>query len=911
MLLDRRDELRVLDQLLDDVRTGQSRALLVRGDAGVGKTALLDHALDQAAGCRVSRAAGVQSEMELAFAALHQVCAPGLDRLARLPAPQQDALRTAFGLSAGSPPDRFLVGLAALGLFAEVARDRPLVCVIDDAQWLDRASAQVLAFVARRLQAESVAMIFAVRESTTTQEPEVPELAGLSELPVTGLPEGDAQALLTSAYHGPVDGLVLERLLAEARGNPLALLELPRGFTPAELAGGFGLPSGSRLPRRIEESFRRQIAQLPTETQRLLLVAAAEPVGDPALILRAADWLGIRVETAVQQADAAGLVEFGARVRFRHPLVRSSAYRTATLAERRRAHDALAASTDSRADPDRRAWHRAQAATGPDEDVAAELERSAGRAQARGGLAAAAAFLERATALTPDAARRGDRALVAAHARHQSGAPEAAQRLLAVAEVGPLGELQRAHGDLLRAQIALTVKRGGDVPSLLLKAATRLEQLDLRLARETYLDAVTAAWFAAHLADGADLRDVAEAVRAAPAPPSSETPADLLLDGLAVRFTDGYVAGAPRLKRALRAFEGLDSLGIEQLRWLWFAITTSLDLWEDETCDVLTSRLVQLARDSGALATLPTALTARKVMLIAAGELNAAATLLEEFEAVTEATGIQRPPYAAVWLAAWQGDEAKVTELVATSVDNSQRRREGIGVIAADWARALLYNSVGRHEEALVKAQQAADFSPDLGVLTWMPLVELVTAAAQAGRRRPGIDAFDRLSRMARASGTDWALGLEARCRALLNDGADAESAYREGIERLGRTRIRGELARAHLHYGEWLRRQSRRGDALEQLRTAHKLFSEMGMEAFAERAARELAATGETVRRRSVETTSELTAQEAQIARLVRDGLSNAEIAARLFISPRTVEWHLTGIFAKLHVTSRRQLGR
>ncbi|HKC28820.1 MAG TPA: AAA family ATPase [Jatrophihabitans sp.] len=910
LLLDRRSERQVIDRLLEGVRRQESRALVIRGEAGVGKTALLDAVLDRASGARVVRAAGIQSEMELAFAALHQVCASMLDRLTRLPGPQQEALRTAFGLGAGSPPDRFLVGLAVLGLFAEEAHERPLVCVLDDAQWLDRASAQVLAFVARRLQAEPVAMIFAVRDPAIAgQDPEVPELDGLTELSLGGLPEDDARTLFGAAYHGPVDAPVLDRFLAEAHGNPLALLELPRGLPLGELAGGFGVGRDARLPRRIEESFRRQIAPLPTDTQRLLLVAAAEPVGDPALIWRAADRLGVRVETAVRPAEAAGLLEFGSGVRFRHPLVRSAIYRAATPDERREAHDVLAHVTDPNIDPDRRAWHRAQAAAAVDEDIAADLECCADRAQARGGFAAAAAFLERATELTPHPARRAERALAAAHARHQSGSAEAAQRLLAVAEAGPLDELRRAQVDLLHAEIAFTRKRGGDTPALLLKAAAQLEQLDLPLARETYLDAMTAAWFAADLADGANLGDVAEAVRSGPPPLPPLTAADLLLDGLAVRFTDGYPAGAPLLKQALLAFRGLDAAPREELRRLWFATTASLDLWDEDAGNRLSSRFLELARSSGALAILPTALTARIVMLLAAGELGAAAALFQEFEAVTEATGIQRPPYAGLWLAAWQGQEAKVGELIETTLDNAERRREGIGVIAAGWARALLYNSVGRNEEALAAAQAPADSPHDLGILTWMLLVELVTAAARSGRGDVAIRAFDRLRQMTQASGTEWALGLEARCRAMLSDGPAADADYREAIERLGRTGIRGELARAHLHYGEWLRRANRRVDAREQLRVALEMFSAMGMEAFADGAARELAAAGEVVHKHSVETPGDLTAQESQIVRLVRERLSNAEIAARLFISPRTVEWHLSRIFAKLQITSRRQL--
>jgi DNA-binding CsgD family transcriptional regulator len=908
VLLGRRAEQDLLDQLLQDVRAGESRALVVRGEAGVGKSALVKEVLERASDFQVVRAAGIQSEMELAFAALHQLCAPMLDAVGHLPTPQQQALRTAFGLSEGSPPDRFVIGLAVLGLLAEAARDRPLACAIDDSQWLDRASAQVLGFVARRVRAESVAMIFAVREAATGQQPAAPELDGLTSLQLDGLSDDDARTLLMSAYRGPIDAAVLERVVAEARGNPLALQELPRGFAPVELAGGFLLSSAGRLPNWIEESYRRQVAPLPLETQRLLLVAAAEPVGDPLLVLRAAQQLGIGVEAATPLAES-GLVEFGARVLFRHPLVRSAIYRAASLEDRRRAHDALAEVTDPQADPDRRAWHRAQAAAGPDEDIAAELTRSADRARARGGLTAAAAFLARATELTPDAVLRGERAVAAAAAKHQAGMPDAALRLLSLADAGPLGDLQRAEVDLLRARVAFTMNRGSDAPAMLLKAASELEPLDVRLARDTYLEAMDAARFAAHLATGAGVREVAEGARGVP-PAEPALAADLLLDGLAVRFTDGYAASLPILRRAVRGF-GSPDLSTEQgLRWLWLASTTCADhLWDDRTWEVLATRHVQLAREAGALAFLPLALTSCIVMHTFIGDLETATALLQEQEAVYHASGTPLPWYGPLFLAAWQGRVAEAFERIDAGLAENARRGEGDGVIASGWGKALLCNSLGRYEEALVAAQAATDPEMEVGTPYWASLVELITAAARADQPERALDAYERLTGLTEACGTDWALGLQARCRALLTDAADAEAGYREAIERLSRTRVRGELARSHLQYGEWLRRENRRAEAREHLRTAHDIFAGMGAQVFAERAAGELAATGATVRKRTPDTTTELTVQEAQIARLAGEGLSNAEIALRLFISPRTVEWHLSRIFAKLQITSRRQL--
>ncbi|HEX4017461.1 MAG TPA: AAA family ATPase [Frankiaceae bacterium] len=905
-LLNRLRERRLLDQLVADVRAGHSRALLISGDAGIGKTALLEYVLRQASPGRKVLVVGAETERELAYAGLHQVCAPLLEQLPRLPRPQQEALRTAFGMSAGEPPDVFMLGLAALGLFAEAAREQPLICVIDDAQWLDRASSQVLAFAARRLRAESVAMIFAVRE--TGEHSAASGLSGLDELRLAGLPDAEARELLTSSYPGLVDDDVLARVVAESQGNPLALLELPRGSTRMELAGGFGL-STFTPPRQIEESFRRQIAKLPDTLRQMLLVAAAEPVGDPVTVMRAVDDLGIGIVHAAAQAAAAGLVTFGSRVRFRHPLLRSVIYDAASPGDRRKAHRALAHVTDPEADPDRRAWHLAQAAAEPDEDVAGQLEGCAWRAQTRGGLAAAAAFFERASELTPDPSRRGERALAAAEANHRAGIPDAAMRLLSVADASPLGEFQRAVGDLLRARIAFTTDRGRDAPTLLLKAAGQLEQLDWRLARETYLDALRAAWFAAHLASGTGLRDVAEAARSAPAAPPPLRPSDFLLDGLAVRYTQGYAAGAPLLREALRAFGGPDLPGDEGLRWLWFASTTALDLMEDGICDLLTGRFVQLARDAGALATLPMALTVRIVMTIFEGDLSAAGSLLDEFAAAVEGTGVLELAYGAQMLAAWQGREGEAGELMKSTTADVERRGEGVGLIAAGWMRALLCNSLGQYEEAVIAAQQATEPRQDLGVMTWAPLLELITAAARTGRFDVAAEGFRRLELLTQASGTSWALGLQASCRALVSEGAAAERCYLEAIDHLRGTRIRGQLARTRLHYGEWLRRQNRRGDARAQLHAAHEMFTAMDMYAFAERAAHELGATGVAVRKRTVETPSGLTAQEVQVAGLVREGLSNAEIASRMFISPRTVEWHLGNVFAKLGITSRRQL--
>jgi DNA-binding CsgD family transcriptional regulator len=893
-----------LDRLLVAARSGQSQVLVLRGEAGYGKTAFLEYLSERAAGCRLARAAGVESELELAFAGLQQLCAPMLDRLEQLPGPQRDALGTAFGLRTGEPPDRFLVGLAVLSLLAEVAEEEPLVCLVDDAQWLDRVSAQMLAFVARRLLAERVALVFAVREPCDEHE-----LAGLSEQVVAGLGDRDARALLDSAVAGRLDERVRDRIVAEAHGNPLALLELPRGLTPAELAGGFALPDASPLASKIEQSFLRQLQPLPVETRRLLLTAAAEPVGDVTLLWRAAERLGIGADAATP-AEAAGLIELGAQVRFRHPLVRSAAYRAAGVGDLQEVHRALADVTDPDLDPDRRAWHRAHAAVGADAEVASELERSAGRAQARGGLAAAAAFLERAAMLTVEPAHRAQRALAAAQAKHQAGAPDAALELLAGAKAGPLDELGCARVELLDAQIAFAVRRGRDAPPLLLKAAQHLEPLDRNLARDTYLDAFAAATFAGRLASGGGLPEVAQGALAAPPSPQPPLAADLLLDGLALRTTQGYAAGAPVLRQALSAFRSEQAPSDEAIRWLWLAChVAATDLWDDESWDVLSARQVQLARDAGALTVLPIALATRTALHLIAGDLTAAVSLEEELAAIVAATGSYLAPYGALLLAAWCGREAETSELTEANKSEVVARGEGLGLSDFEWASAMLYNGLGRYEDARAAAQQvlACPHDPLLSLL----LPEFIEAAARSGRPEGADDALKRLAESTRASGADWALGIEARSRALLSDGAAAEQLHREAIERLGGTRIRFELARAHLLYGEWLRRQRRRADAREQLRRAHEMLSDMGAEAFAERAARELLATGETARKRTDDTRGQLTAQETQIARLARGGSSNPEIGAQLFISPRTVEYHLHKVFTKLEISSRSELER
>ena len=900
-LFGRQRESGLLDRVLESARDGRGGVLAVYGEPGVGKTALLDYAIEAGPDFRVARTVGVEGEMELAFAALHQLCSPSLDVMEHLPDPQRDALEVALGLSAGRPANRFLVGLAVLNLLSEAAGEQPVLCVVDDAQWLDRASAHVFAFVARRLLAERIAMVFAAREP-------IEALAGFAELHVQPLGRRHARALLDSVLPARLDERVLERIVVETHGNPLALLELPRGLTPGQLAGGFGLPAALPLSARIEQSFARRLARLPRDARRLLLVAAADPTGDAALEWRAAERLGIE-GAAAHAAESDGLVTFDAGVVFRHPLVRSAVYRAAGADERSGVHRALAEATDPEVDPDRRAWHRAQAVAMPDEEVAAELEHSAVRAQGRGGFAAAAAFLERSSVLTLDPARRAARALAAAQAKQQAGAFDEALTLVASAEAGPLDEFQRADVTVLRARISSAADRGSEAPSLLLSAAKRLESLDVRRSREIYLDALSAAIFAGRLAGEANARQVAAAIRTAPLSPRPPRAVDLLLDGLGLLITEGHAAGAPALRRAVSAFHG-PKIGTEEgLRWRWLAGRAAGYIWDYEGWDSLTRQQVRAAREVGALAHLPLALSTRVGVHLFAGEIPAAASLVEQADVLGEATDSHIvPAYGPLAVAAFRGREDELTRLVQRNADDFTARGEGMGLTVSQWATAALHNGLARYDDAFAAADQATADPHELWFATFA-VVELIEAASRSGRRERAVEALELLRESTHASGTPWAHGIEARSRALIAEDESAETLYREAIQHLAPTRLRVDLGRTHLLYGEWLRRQRRRLDARTELRTAHELFSEFGMEAFAERARIELEATGEHARKRTVDTLRELTPQEAQISRLAAQGHSNREIAAQLFISPSTVEYHLRKVFRKLDVKSRTQL--
>jgi DNA-binding CsgD family transcriptional regulator len=899
MLRGRGSECAAVDGLLDGVRGGRSAVLVMRGEPGIGKTALLRYLVGEASGFRVVRCVGVESEMELAFAGLHELCAPMLGRLRVLAEPQRRALSVAFGLASGDNLDRFLVALAVLSLLADTAEEQPLLCVVDDAQWLDQASAQVLGFVGRRLLAESIALVFATR--TPVMSPD--HLAGLPELWLGGLDEESARAVLATVISGRLDESVRDRIIEETRGNPLALLELGRGLGAAGFAGGFALPDTRDLPARIEEQYLQRLDGLPREAQRLVLIAAADPLGDSALLFRAAQILSLDIG-AVRLAAGAGLLDIGTKVRFRHPLVRSAAYRAASVEARRATHGALAAATDPQVDPDRRAWHRAHATAGPDEAVAEELINSADRARRRGGVAAAAAFWERAVALTPDPGQRASRALAAAEAKYAAGDFEVAQALLVAADVGPLGELGHAQVQRMRAQVAFALRRGSDAPPLLLRAAQRLQTLDAELAQQTYLEALVAAIYAGRLAHGDDVLKIARAARSAPSGPEPLAHSQLLLRGLAVRLIDGYLAAAPTLKEALRQYRAQ----LQELDWLCIAYNlVAMDLWDDDAWFELASGQVSLARASGTLSWLPFALDYLAEIHIQTGELSKAEGLLMERDRIDPGIRAATLPYVALLLAVWRGDAPSAAELTEAMVSGASIRGEGAALTSAEYAKAVLYNGLGDYGLAAEAASSAS--AVDEVVISPWALYELVEAAARSDQRQRAVAAADQLSAIAAASASDWACGVAARSRALLSDARRAEDLYREAIERLSRTRMATHLARARLSYGEWLRRENRRVDARDQLRAAFEAFASMGVQAFGQRARRELRATGEKVRKRTENTRAELTPQEEEIAQLARERRTNPEIGAQLFLSARTVEWHLRKVFIKLDISSRRDL--
>lgn len=900
-LVGRRREQEKLSRLIDGVSRGASGVLVIRGDPGIGKTALLTDALARTPHLQPIQISGVECESELAYASLQQLCDPFLRHLGKLPAPQRSALQVVFGLSEGAAPDRFRVALAVLTLLGEAARHRPILCVIDDAQWVDQASLQALAFVARRVSADPIAMIFGARPSI-----EDGVLAGLPELRLEGLDDGSARELLTRSLPGRLDESSQDSIIAEAAGNPLALLELHRVMTPAALAGGFGLVK-ARLPaKRVESVFSQLVPGLPESTRTLLLIAASEPARETA-VWAASAALGIDVDLAADPAERAGLITFGRRIRFRHPLVRSAVYQSASLAERRLVHHALSEVMAGPGLEARRAWHRAHAASGPDESVAHDLETSAEQARARGGVAAAAAFLAASVDLTPDPGDRSRRALVAARDTLDAGAPDAALTLLSRAEATT--DIERAQLEMLRAEVAFATRRGGDAPIQLLASAERLKPLDTALSRDTYLKAMMTAIFAGRLSDSGASDPTAVAAACAAAPPASgaKRAPDLLLEGLTQRFTAGYPAAAPVLQEALREFCNDAAAGTADTQWYGLAGRVALDLWDQRAWADLAERQVDALRRGGVLTLLPVALAHRAGVSVHAGRFAEAEGFIEEAQAITAAIGVPPPGYIEPVLAAFRGERERSLELVRTSISSATARGEGRVIPLVSYAAAVLHNTFGDYQDAMNATQWAVQYD-DLGMYGYA-LIERVEATALSGDVAAARLALTELLERTTACGTDLAFGIAARSRALLAVGNEANELYLSSIEHLQSCGVDVLLARVHLLYGEWLRTENKREDAAAQLRRAHNIFTTARAAAFADRARRGLLALGEAVAVPESGLSDELTRQELAIARLARGGHTNAEIAEQLFISPRTVEWHLTKIFGKLNVTSRRDL--
>ena len=896
--VNRETELEAVEGLLAAARGGSSAVLVLRGGPGVGKTMLLEHAIGRASGLRVGRVGGVDSEFDLPYAALHQLLAPFLEEIEALPGPQRDSLASTLGLIEVERSDRFLTALGVLTLLSNAAQDTGLLCAVDDAEWLDEASAQVLSFLARRLVSEGIAMLFTFGAAHPTSV----ALAPFRELNFEGLSQVASRELLDRKVEGTLDSGVRDRLVIEAEGNPLALIELAQLLTAEQLAGLAPLPKALPLGDRLEQGLMRNVRGLSSDARSILVLVATERSGDPGLLRRAADGLGLS-QTAID--DAESVLRLGAQITFRHGFVRSAVYALASETTRRDAHLALAEAMDPDADEDRIAWHRAAASVDADETVAADLEASARKARDRGGQVAAAAVLELAAELTPDPSRRAARLLVAADADLAAGALSKADTLLSQLTPKLLDDEQRAEAQRLRGTLALARGDKGSSSTLLIEAARVLAPFDLRKARDTCLDALATAMFAGRLASDRGMREAVECARSMPEP-TQTTAADVLLDAFATLVDEGSAAAAPVLRRGVGlAGESGD------LRAIGPAFQAAFELWDDEALHTLAQRRVDLARGSGAFVALPNALNQLGAYEVLVGRFDAAEACFEEADEISAATGyagiLGKTGVGPLILAAWRGEDARTRALAEVCSRDGTARGFGTFVGFAQSALGVLELGLGRYHEAMIAVQDAGLDQ----ILVTRTLPDLVEAAVRCGEEQLATQAAGELAESTTASGTDWAIGVLARSQALLVAGREAEGLYREAIGRLQRSRARTQLARARLVYGEWLRRERRRRDAREELRAASQLFESMGALAFADRAQSELAATGERVHRRTPETLELLTPQERRIATLVSEGAPNAEVAAQLFISSRTVEYHLAKIFRKLRISSRSELAR
>jgi len=906
-LLGRSQERHRLTDLLQSAQAGRGIALVIQGEAGIGKSALLDDLAANAGDVLVCRVAGVESEMELPFAALEHLCGPLLGHVVDLRVLHRGTLEKAFGLTTGPRPDLFMVGMAVLDLIAAVTRSQTMLWLVDDAQWLDQASRQTVGFVCRRLRGERLAAVVAVRDTKGARD-----LTGLPQLRLQGLSRQEAGRLFDSVVTGPTDALVRDRIIAETRGNPLALLELPRSWTTAELVEGFS--ESERVPGdlQLERAFAKRLGDLPVDTRRLLTLAAAEPKGDPALLWSAAKEMGLDWRAA-GAAEAQGLAEFSQHVHFRHPLVRAAAYRTAPLKDRLAAHVALAAATDPVDDPDRRAWHRASSTVAQDECIALELQQSAERARARGGLVAAAAMLERAAALTPDPRLRDERTLAAARAQRAAGALQSALRLLDTLDRAPRSDLLSAYVERLRGKIAFDQKRGAEAAELLLSAAGRLRRLDLTMARETQFEALAAAVWSAPQCGNDLVRKAAAAALELPTGADGGSTSDLLMRGLATRITEGYATAAPLLQGALEAARGHHSAAADLDDLLWLAGNRmagmlAAESWDFETSRLLAQRQVNATREAGALVQLQFALNFLANNVVLAGDVHTAEALVDEERWLATITGVPPVAYGGLLVEACREDPSLSAPMVQAALAAATKQGEGRVVAFLHYVNAVLNNGLGRHRDALLSARRVIE-GDTLGYQSFA-IGELAEAAFRVGDRDQLRASLTWMGVRVEATPTSWALGMWARVQAFNEHSAAAEALYLQALEHFADTPLRVEVARSHLLLGEWLHRQGMKERASEHLGEALDAFRELGLRAFAKRARRGLVATQ---RRRPHPLIDDpgvhLTQKELEIAELAQRGLSNREIGARLYLSHRTVEWHLGNVFAKVRVASRRQL--
>jgi DNA-binding CsgD family transcriptional regulator len=907
-IVGREVECKEIDLLLTDVRSGTSGALVLRGEAGMGKTTLLDYALSSATGMHTVRVAGMQSENEFSFGALHRLLVPFMDRIESLPARQREAIWTAFGVAAGPAPDRFLVGLAALTVLAEAARERPLICIVDDAHWIDRESLDVLGLIARRLFAERVVMLFAARVSSAavvTVGP--PPLEGVRALDILGLDEQAARQLITALVPCPVDPAVALKIAEGTGGCPLAVREVVSGLRRDQLSGHQPLPDPLTVGSALERHFLCQVELLPTDTQTALLLVAAESSRDPFLLRRACAALSVDIR-ALEPAREAELLAPSYEVTFRHPLIRSAVYNGAHVEKRRAAHLALAEATDGVLHPEARAWHLSRATSGPDEGTAVLLAQCAAKARSRGRYSEAAALWARTAELTAEPAEAARSLLEAAEAYFVGGAVEASEDALTRAEQDLATPLLRAQALRLDAQLK-TFVAPSETPSLLLNVATAFEALDIGLARDTYAEALAACVVSAQMTSLTTPKDIAVAALNAPSRHDGDpTIEDLLLDAFATRFAFGYVDAVPAYRRCVEWLCAEDSPHAS--RWAVFGSKAAEELWDPVGYRVMLQRMERTQRQRGELDALRVTANRLGDYEMWIGQFALADAYHSETAELAAALGEDSEGWLRnkAELLAWQGRETEA-RAVATQILQHPSDVPSVGVVvnSALLGLAVLNIAKGQYREALAYARQLFNIDP----ITHGNhcLREVVEAGARAGDTEIACRALERLEERGQASGTPWALGLVARSRALIAHDALAEEHFREGLEYLASTPIVTEQARTHLLYGEWLRRQGRRTDARSQLQNAYALFADMGADTFAQRAARELGATGARARKRSPDSSSTLTPQELRIARLAASGATSKEIAAELFLSPRTIDAHLRSVFSKVGITSRRQL--